>query len=93
MSSIDLSNPGVLKNFLISQMKENKGEFVYREKVLLFKDNMGNEFIAPEEILKDLEVLDIDTNEIIMEVKAPIVDENGNVKEKKNKKKLLVKTK
>lgn len=55
MSSIDLTNAQVLRNYLISRMKEGKGKFVYREKVLVFKDKTGTEMIAPEEVLEHLE--------------------------------------
>lgn len=47
---MDLSNPQVLKNHLISQMKEGKGSF--REKtVTVFTSEDGMEFIAPQEVV------------------------------------------
>ena len=49
MSSIDLTNPKVLRSFLLNQMKEGKGEFYEKEKVVAFKDLNGNEFIVPDE--------------------------------------------
>lgn len=49
MSSIDLNNPGVLRNFLLGQMKEGNGEFYEREKVVVFKDVAGNEYVVSDE--------------------------------------------
>ena len=93
MSSIDLSNPKVLRNYLLTQMQEGKGKLLYREKVLIFKDNAGNEVVAPAEFVQDLEVLDIDTNEILIESPEPekSVDEDGKIKKPKKKKKVYLK--
>lgn len=49
MSSIDLTNPQVLRNFLLSRMEEGKGTFSYREKVLVFNDEFGGQIVAPPE--------------------------------------------
>ena len=93
MSSIDLSNQKVLRNYLKTQMNEEKGELVYREKVLIFRDNAGNEMVAPDDFVKDLEILDIDTNEILIETPEPEtkLDEDGKVKKPKKKKKVYLK--
>lgn len=53
---IDLSNPQVLRNHLITKMKEGKGEF-YEKKVLVFKNEDGMEFIAPDEVVEHLKKL------------------------------------
>jgi hypothetical protein len=54
MSSIDLTNEQVRRNFLRSQMKEGKGEFVVREKVVVFQGNDGSEYVAPESLVSEL---------------------------------------
>ena len=53
MSSNDLTNPQVLKNHLLSQMKEGKGKFYYKQNVVVFRDKTGSEFIAPKEIAEE----------------------------------------
>lgn len=84
MSSIDLSNPQVLKNWLIGQMKEGRGEFCYKEKVLVFRMKDGSEYIAPEEVLKEVEVVKKGTEEKLIETPeepTPV----GAVKKKKKR--------
>jgi hypothetical protein len=49
MSSIDLSNPGVLRNFLLSQAREGNGEFTEKENVVVFKDKIGLETVVSDE--------------------------------------------
>lgn len=56
MSSIDLSNPKVLKNFIKSQANEERGEFEYRDDVLVFTDNDGNQFVAPEDLKDEIKI-------------------------------------
>lgn len=55
MSTPDYSNPQVLKNFLLSQMKEGKGEFLEKKDVLVFRDEVGNEYVAPDEVREYLD--------------------------------------
>ena len=56
MSSIDLSNPKVLKNYIKSQVNEERGDFEYRDDVLIFVDNDGNQFVAPEDIKDEIKI-------------------------------------
>ena len=67
MSELDFSNPQVLKNFLLCQMREGKGEFIFKQKVLIFRDKNGSEFVAPEEVLKEVEVFDKESGEKLIE--------------------------
>jgi len=100
MSSIDFSNPQVLKNFLLCQMREEKGEFSFREKVLVFRDHNGNEFLAPKEILDEVEVFDKENGEKLIETPEDekVEDSTGEIteegleqpKKKRGRKKLLV---
>ena len=92
MSSIDLSNKSVLKNFLLTQMREGNGEFYYKEKVLVFKDFNGNEYVAPDEILKDVDIVNKTSEPEVSEpevsepeVSEPEVSEPEVKKRKKNK--------
>lgn len=90
MSSIDLSNSKVLKNFLLGQMREGNGEFTLKEKVLVFRDKAGNEYVCPDEMLKEVEVVNKETEEVVLDTPdATEVTDSGEVKKKK-KKKLLV---
>lgn len=52
MSSIDLSNPKVLQAFLLAQMKEGKGTFEVKQNVVVFRDAVGNEFVAPPDLAR-----------------------------------------
>jgi hypothetical protein len=87
MSSIDLGNPQVLKNWLLCQMREGKGEFVYKEKVLVFRTADGSEYVAPPEISKDIEVIKKETGEKLMDSPEP---EGSASQPKKKKKKIEV---
>lgn len=100
MSSIDFSNPQVLKNFLLCQMREGKGNFIFKQKVLIFRDNSGNEYVAPEEVLKEVEVFDKESGEKLIETPEDdkVEETSGElsaegvepVKKKRGRKKLLV---
>lgn len=91
MSSIDLTNSQVLKNYILGQMRESKGEFHIKEKVLVFREKNGAEFVVPEELEKEFQVVKEATGEILIDgPSSPIVLETGEVQIKK-KKKLLVK--
>lgn len=49
MSSINLSNPQVLSNWIKSQIAEGNGIFLTKKDVTIFKSNAsGQEFIVPE---------------------------------------------
>ena len=80
----DLSNPQVLKNWLKSQMKEGNGKFVHKKDVLIFRMEDGSEFIAPPEILKEIEVVSKETGEKVME--TPEEPEIAGTPKKKKKK-------
>lgn len=54
MSSIDMQNPKVLKNFLTNQAKEGKGTFFVKEKVICFRNKEGLEFIVPDEVPQEI---------------------------------------
>lgn len=92
MSDIDLSNPKVLKNYLLGMMREGRGNFSFREKVLVFRDVNGNEYLAPEELLKETDVVKKETEEVLIEAPAPepVVDKDTGKVTPKKKKKLLV---
>lgn len=47
---MDLSNPQVLKNHLITQMKEGHGTF-QEKTVIVFTSDDGMEFICPPEVV------------------------------------------
>lgn len=81
MSSIDLSNPQVLKNWLIAQMKEGKGEFLYKEKVLVFRSPDGSEYVAPKEVLAEVQVVDKTSGDILIDEK----EESAEATPKKKK--------
>ena len=88
MSSIDLTNPQVLRNFTIAQMREGKGEFTWKEKVLVFKGFDGSEYVVPEDVLREVEVVSATTGEqLIEEVAEPEV---AGEEPKRKKKKILV---
>jgi hypothetical protein len=91
MSSIDLTNPQVLKNYLKSLMREGKGEFSVKNNVVVFKDIYGSEYIAPQDILKEMEIVDKTTNEVKVETPElePLIDDDGSVRRRK-KKRILV---
>lgn len=61
MSSIDLSNPNVLKNFINGLIREGKGTFVHQENVIIFKDINNNQYVVPQEILNEVDVVKIDS--------------------------------
>ena len=88
MSSIDLSNPKVLRNYLLCQMREGRGTFYVKEKVLAFRDVNGNEIIVPDEYAKDFDVVKESTDEVIIAgaEPQPVVTETGEVIKKKKKK-------
>ena len=54
MSSIDLSNSQVLRNFLLCQAREGKGKLFEKEKVLCFKNEAGLEYIIPDEYAEEI---------------------------------------
>ena len=54
MSSIDLGNPKVLKNFIRTRMSEANGEVIEKEKVAIFKDEVFGEFLIPEDMEVDV---------------------------------------
>jgi len=56
MSSINLGDTQVLKNFVKNQIKELKGKIVEKEKVLVFVDTAGNEFVVPDDIREEVEI-------------------------------------
>lgn len=87
MSSIDLTNPQVLRNFTLTQMREGKGEFSWKEKVLVFKGFDGSEYVVPEDVLKEVEVVSAETGEKLVETVEPEV---GPEEPKKKKRKILV---
>jgi hypothetical protein len=88
MSSIDLSNPKVLRNYLLAQIQEGRGNFHIRERVLVFRDVNGNEVVVPEEYAKDFDVVKKDTEEVIIKgvEPQPEVTVTGEVITKKKKK-------
>jgi hypothetical protein len=52
MSSIDLTNPKVLKTYLTTQAQEGKGKFYIKTQVVCFKNEEGFEFIVPDDLAK-----------------------------------------
>lgn len=54
MSSINLSNPKVLKNYLLCQAQEGKGKFSVKEKVVIFVNNEGLETIVPDDVAAEI---------------------------------------
>jgi hypothetical protein len=54
--SIDLNNEQVRRNFLRTQMKEGKGSFAIREKVVVFKGLDGSEYVAPQDLVDELKI-------------------------------------
>lgn len=54
MSSVDFSNPQVLRNYLLSRMEEGNGVFEEVHNVVVFKDSNGDSFIAPPEMVEKL---------------------------------------
>ena len=55
MSSIDLGNPQVLANLIKAKIKEGKGEIFTKEKVLTYKDEGGNEYVVPQELVEEVQ--------------------------------------
>lgn len=87
MSSIDLTNPQVLRNYTLSQMREGKGEFSWKERVLVFKGLDGSEYVVPEDVLKEVDVVSKETGETLVDVSEPVTE---GEEPKRKKKKIIV---
>ncbi len=91
MSSIDLSNPKVLGNFIKGLMREGHGEFLHLENVVVFKDANNNQYVVPQEILNEVDVVKVDsTGEEKVIIPAPdtepeVIGSGEVVKKKKGK--------
>jgi len=55
MSKIDLNNPKVLGNYLRTLVKEGKGKFKTKEKVLVMELDRGGEIVVPDDIREEFE--------------------------------------
>jgi hypothetical protein len=95
MSFIDLSNPNVLKNFVNCQIRENKGKFIHKKDVVVFEDVNGNQYVVPEEILNEMDVVKEDPTtgeeQVVIAAPDPEPEVTGTgevVKKKKGKLKL-----
>ena len=53
---LNLSNPGVLANFLRTRMREGNGKIVEKEKVAVFIDDVYGEHVVPAEMVEEVKV-------------------------------------
>lgn len=77
MSSVDLKNPKVMRNYLMSQASEGNGTFELKQNVVIFKNKEGQEMIVPDEMQEEkLLELGVVTKK---EEKKEVVDEEMNL--------------
>ena len=84
MSTIDLSNPKVLRNYSLAQAREGKGKLYIRPEALCFKsDQNGMEFVIPEdckeEFLKKLNKSELKEESKADEQKEPEMTEEEKI--------------
>lgn len=79
MSSIDFGNPQVLANFVKSQIKEGKGEFIEKKDVTVFVSENGMQHVVTDDIKvekeKKVEVAEEVKEEPAEEVKEEVKEE------------------
>ena len=97
MSGIDLTNPQVLANFIKSQIKERKGKYFKKDNAVIFRDEMGNEFLVPDDVKvpkeeinkeeKDSGKDDKPKKSVVVKKAEPKKDEPKNAEPKKTEEK------
>lgn len=81
MSNINLSNPQVLSNLIKAKIREGKGKYFTRDKVMCFRDEDGSEYLVPKELVETLTPKDFKEEKVKKEEKAK--EEKPKAKTKK----------